>query len=300
MAKSKIINATLRYLIQDGFPGYMCLLDDPDCFNSKYQTGASFKTPDLLFYCDHEKCKGERWHTPDTETLHAHTEDWLDMFIVYNCNNCKNRDRRFSISLLALSSEEQVYGYKYGEFPRQEPKTSPRLLSLLGTDRALFLNGRRCEVQGMGIAAFGYYHRVVEGRRNQIVDQILKVAKQYDSSDINIAKIESSKTDPRFQDTVRNISEIIPSILFVNGANPLSLLHDILSRGIHADSDDKCVELARDIRLVLGAFIEQIDNALKERVELSDAIKRLASSKQTSQNNAHKKDDQSAAPEDSI
>lgn len=272
---NKLQNNELRDFIKDGYPGYMCVLNHSDDFESTFTTGAKLNSPNLLLYCPDELCEGERWHTPNPTDLYAYTHDWIDKVLLYTCNNCKRHTKRYSISLISTENGGTVYGYKFGEFPRQEPRTHPRLLSLLGSDKELFLSGRRCELQGMGIAAFGYYRRVIEGRRNHILEQILKVAKRYNLSTDDQRKIESAKSDPRFQDSVKNIEKIIPKVLFVNGANPLSLLHDILSRGVHAESDSKCVELARDVRLVLGALVEQIDSSLKEHGELSDAIERL-------------------------
>jgi hypothetical protein len=36
--------------------------------------------------------------------------------------------------------------------------------------------GRRCENQGLGISAFGYYRRVVQNAKNEIIGEVLKVA----------------------------------------------------------------------------------------------------------------------------
>jgi hypothetical protein len=61
----------------------------------------------------------------------------------------------------------------------------------------------------------------------------------------------------------------------VNGHNPLTLLHSALSEGLHAQTDEQCLELATSIRVVLSELVDQLGNALKEEAELNAAVSRL-------------------------
>lgn len=56
----------------------------------------------------------------------------------------------------------------------------------------------------------------------------------------------------------------------------MTLLHTALSEGLHAESDEQCLELATDIRVVLAEVAERMAQALKDEAELSHAVKRLA------------------------
>ena len=56
---------------------------------------------------------------------------------------------------------------------------------------------------------------------------------------------------------------------------PLTLLHPALSEGIHAKTDEECLELATSIRVVLIELAERIAAALKEEAELKSAVSRL-------------------------
>jgi hypothetical protein len=67
----------------------------------------------------------------------------------------------------------------------------------------------------------------------------------------------------------------IPQTLLINGQNPLTLLHSALSEGLHAKSDEDCLELATSIRLVLMELAERIATALKDEAELRNAVNRL-------------------------
>ena len=43
----------------------------------------------------------------------------------------------------------------------------------------------------------------------------------------------------------------LPQALYIEGHNPLTLLHSALSEGLHELPDDECLKMAADIRLVI-------------------------------------------------
>jgi hypothetical protein len=112
------------------------------------------------------------------------------------------------------------------------PPTPSRLISLIGPDRELFLKGRRCENQGLGIGAFGYYRRVVENQKNRILGEILKLAQKIDAQPEMIAALEAAKKETQFSKAMTAVKTAIPQGLLINGQNPLVLLHSALSDGL--------------------------------------------------------------------
>jgi hypothetical protein len=62
-----------------------------------------------------------------------------------------------------------------------------------------------------------------------------------------------------------SVKDALPQALFVNGHNPLTLLHSALSKGLRANNDKQCLEAAHDMRLVLTDLVERIDSALKTK-----------------------------------
>jgi hypothetical protein len=53
------------------------------------------------------------------------------------------------------------------------------------------------------------------------------------------------------------------------------LLHSALSEGIHAQTDEECLEIATSIRVVLSELADRISIALKDHAELKQAVSRL-------------------------
>jgi hypothetical protein len=69
--------------------------------------------------------------------------------------------------------------------------------------------------------------------------------------------------------------DAIPESLRIQGHNPMTLLHDNLSTGLHAKADAECLEIAQAIRIVLAELAERLTNALKDEAELTKALGKL-------------------------
>ena len=65
--------------------------------------------------------------------------------------------------------------------------------------------------------------------------------------------------------------------MYIEGKNPLKLLHKAVSKGIHNMSDEECLQYAESIRLILVALTQRIDEFLKDSSEIHNAINILES-----------------------
>jgi hypothetical protein len=62
----------------------------------------------------------------------------------------------------------------------------------------------------------------------------------------------------------------------VKGHSPLTLLHRAISHDLHRESDEICLEAAKDIRVVLTHLAEQLDEVLKDQTEIEKTVGRLS------------------------
>jgi hypothetical protein len=143
----------------------------------------------------------------------------------------------------------------------------------------LFELGRRAEGQGMGIGAFAYYRRVVENQRLALFDKLISAAERLNLDAGTISALKSDRENWQFSESLDKLRVVLPEQLKVQGHSPLLLLHNALSHNLHSESDETCLEVAKDIRLVLTHFVEQLDNVLKDRVELEKTVGRLSEKK---------------------
>lgn len=243
-------------------------------------SGYQLFTPEIQLHCPSDSCNGIRFFRRTTQNVPDIPDDKYHYFYIsYICSNCRKTEKSFSLAAQRDAGEVSGKCYKFGELPEYGPPTAARLIKLIGPDRELFLKGRRCENQGLGIGAFVYYRRVVEGQKNRILDEIIKVSKKIGATEEALQQLEAAKTETQFSKALSNIKDAIPQALLINGHNPLSLLHSALSDGLHQKTDEHCLEVASSIRVVLAELSERLAQALKDEAELNKALARLMSGK---------------------
>ena len=115
----------------------------------------------ILFTCQRRTscCTAIRKHAKECvfsdaprADINITSNNWQFDFIHYTCRNCQKKSKIFS---LAVRRGEGLSGaaMKLGEIPPFGPHTPARVITLIGPDRDLFLQGRRAENHGMGIGA---------------------------------------------------------------------------------------------------------------------------------------------------
>lgn len=236
-----------------------------------------FRKPELNLKCENYSCKGTRFFKYLRGSADILDKDQRNViFIEYKCKNCEKTIKSFSIIILEMFKDYSALVVKIGEWPQSIPKTPTRLLRLLGSDKELFLQGRRAEFNCLGIGAFTYYRRVVENKKNELFDEIIKVAQKVETSPEDLINdLTQAKENFQFSQSLGELKLAIPQILLIDGQNPLLLLHSALSAGIHDKTDEECLELATSIRLVLAGLSERLGIALTQKEELKEAVSKL-------------------------
>lgn len=273
---------TFRKFLENSPPGSISLISDltgnmhSDGRGTQY---AYLSLPELSLHCGHESCRGVRFfQATGDQSLSPNVV--ANVFVTYTCKNCSSQKKLYALTVrLTKGGGKSGVAFKIGEEPAFGSPLAAKLISLIGPDRELFIKGRRAENQGLGIGAFAYYRRVIENQKDRIFDEIIRVCKRLKADPSTISDLELAKQETQFSKAVESVKHGLPQALLVNGHNPLSLLHSALSEGLHAQTDETCLELATSIRLVLGDFTERVSQVLKDEAELNSAISRLLSRK---------------------
>ncbi|MCG8095270.1 MAG: hypothetical protein JAZ17_16905 [Candidatus Thiodiazotropha endolucinida] len=246
--------------------------------------GHEFRTPEIQLHCNNDKCNGTRFfRCVSGEDKHVHTKDYEFFYVTYRCSNCQRVEKTFSLAAkVETGGKPQGECYKFGELPTYGPPVSPKLIKLIGPNRDEFLKGRRCENQGLGIGAFIYYRRVVENQKNRILGEIIKVSEKIGASEEKIETLKNAVEETQFSKALDLAKDAMPESLLINGHSPILLLHSALSEGVHALSDEQCLEMAGSVRVVLGELSERLSQALKDEAELTMALSTLMNKRQKS------------------
>ncbi len=248
---------------------------------SRYETERDISyvgvsTPQLHIHCPGPKCNNKMFFTCAERPAGLSKGETKEIFLRYTCRNCWQYSKIFSVSVRRGEEGEGAEVYKFGEYPPFGPPLPSRVLRLVQADHDLFMKGRQSENQGLGVGAFAYYRRVVEGQWTRLIDEIIKVAEAVNAAKEIFDSLNAARDQQQFSKAIKEIQPGMPAVLLINGHNPLFLLHSALSQGVHNLPDEDCLELARSIRIVLVEFADKLGHALKDEKELTEAINRLS------------------------
>lgn len=141
-----------------------------------------------------------------------------------------------------------------------------------------FKKGLVCESQGYGIGAFAYYRRITEDIIDELLDSISDLIepehkKEYDDA------LAKAKTTRATQDKIDLVKDLLPATLKPDGWNPLGVLHSELSEGLHAASDESCLENAHHVKAILIYLIEAILRSKESAKAFTSSMKSLLDKK---------------------
>lgn len=116
----------------------------------------------------------------------------------YRCRNCEKSFKVYAI-LASLESDKTTGKlFKFGEVPPFGPPTPARVISLIGPEKDYFLKGRCSENQGLGIAAFAYYRRVIENQKDRILGEIIRVSTKLGASEEVLDDLRNARSETQF------------------------------------------------------------------------------------------------------
>ncbi len=194
--------------------------------------------------------------------------------VVYICTHCQKFQRLFFIKI----DDDLKWIMKVGQYPSWEVKGDPNVEKLLGKHADYFKKGLVCESQGYGIGAFGYYRRIIEEIIDDLLTEIGDLLSGPELTQYQHALAQTKKTIVT-QDKIDLVKDLLPPILRPNGMNPLSVLHSTLSEGLHAESDEACLEHAEACRKILVFLVNQVAASKETSREFTDSMRKLLDKK---------------------
>lgn len=283
--KEEIEYQTIAEFLESTPPNQPINISDISTVEGSEYSGIYYKmrTPEIQLHCNHDQCSGTRFFrcVSGSEKI-LKVGNYEFFYVTYRCSNCKRVEKTFSLAAMILKEKKpQGACYKFGELPTYGPPVSAKLIKLIGPDRDEFLKGRRCENQGLGVGAFIYYRRVVENQKNRILGEIIKVSEKIGAAGDKLKKLKSAIAETQFTKALETAKDAMPESLLINGHSPILLLHSALSEGVHALTDEQCLELAGSVRVVLGELSERLSQALKDEAELTKALSTLMNKKKS-------------------
>jgi hypothetical protein len=238
-------------------------------------------------HCENNKCAGVRRHEWRRQGEFPVGLEELYLLTEYDCTNCLECHQifglksRWDIKRVATSGTCTKI-YQEPQFGSPTPK---RFYEVIGEDnRNHFLQARRAIARGLGIGAYAYYRRIVESAKFDLIGSLIKVAEATNAVPAQIELLKRAQSERQFSkaiDLLREVSAIPPSLL-ISGHNPLLLLHDSLSKGIHELDDSECLERVREAETLLFHIATEVQMVLADQSAVKAALTNILRRKETS------------------
>ncbi len=236
--------------------------------------------PSIVAPCD--RCKSPQTYTMITDYLQYDQANDQPVYrgtesncikVVYQCAGCHEARRYFLLLVsqesprptprgtgISVPPEEQTQAWvqKVGQFPPYDIAPDPQLEKRLGKDRvAVFKKALVCESHSYGTGAFAYYRRIIEQVIDELLTDIASIVPAGDQGAYAEA-LARARESHRAVDKIEQVKDVLPASLQPSGTNPLLILHGSLSEGIHARSDEECLDSAVAIRGALTFLVSQV------------------------------------------
>ena len=130
--------------------------------------------------------------------------------------------------------------------------------------RIIYKKGLACESIGYGIGAFAYYRRITELVIDKLLDSIKDCLLEEEKPNY-IEALEFTQNSHIAEEKIALVKDLLPPSLRPNNYNPLAILHELLSEGIHNLPEEECLEDAKSIREILIFLVDQIENHRKHK-----------------------------------
>lgn len=127
--------------------------------------------------------------------------------------------------------------------------------------------------ENYGIGSFAYFRRIIEKELINIIEDINSLPDSH-KSEIDVL-LKKHKENPKISTIYSNIFEHLPSSLKALGDNPIKLLYNQTSEGLHSLTEEQCLNKAKNVLKLLDFVIKKINEEKSEIRELRETIKHL-------------------------
>jgi hypothetical protein len=195
------------------------------------------------------------------------------------CQSCKTKidflikstsDKRFE----ERSKGINIYIQKVGQFPPYEiePETAIQKY-LTEEDIGNYKKALTTLSVSFGIGSYAYFRRIIENEIKRIIKDISEL--EFEGVDNVRNAYRVFESDHQMSKLIDVINKYLPGSLKEAGDNPIRLLYEQLSGGIHQFSEEDCVEKAKDIDILLKFVIRKINEEKYQITGVKEAMANL-------------------------
>jgi len=189
----------------------------------------------------------------------------------FTCDSCTSGKYVFFVEV----DTEEKRVRKIGQNPAWSINLDKDLEKFLEGDSDFLKKALICESQGYGIAAFSYYRRILENSIGKTLQGLRSMLELNNAPLEEIEKIDKALKGIVMDERIKIAKDAVPNHLRPNKMNPLAIIYDTLSAGIHRLSEEQCLENSQHIRVALSYLIRALTQQNEEQKAFLDSMKSL-------------------------
>jgi hypothetical protein len=252
-------------------------------------TGVPELPPTILRDCQHCASTTTWYRRHPAENSSGRLDVGAGWVVRYACMHCRQEEIRIwlAVEVPRDKNPDESTGQittmtlrKLGQWPAQHVEPSREVVKGLKKPVAeMFKKGLTSLAHGYGLGALAYFRRVVEEASTDMIDLFADNAAA--EGDNKAAEAIRATKGQRMEDRLKLASEALPATLKPGGVNPLAVLYDHYSRGIHGLSDEECLEVARELYDVLEYIFRNWRTQMQDATRFRTTVRRWGSSGRT-------------------
>ncbi len=247
---------------------------------------ASVPPGELRLFC--EKCEFEtKWQIWPNENIVTSARRGVTVaptehFFIkkYVCKNCGRALIRYFYYGTRSDGSGGLF-YKVGQWPELEERVPKALEDKLSAeDLKAYKNALMMRNFNLGIAAVTYMRRVVENQMNDMLEVLHETARIHNAPAGVLAKHEEMMKEKRFSEKIDYAGDLLPASLRPEGKpNPMAILHELASDGLHTKTDEECVDIFDACRQTFEYVFGKMRIETEEAKKFVDRIATLSEKK---------------------
>ncbi len=198
------------------------------------------------------------------------------------CQSCKTKidflikstsDKRFEERGTGIN----IYIQKVGQFPPYEIEPEAVIQKYLTEeDIGNYKKALTTLSVSFGIGSYAYFRRIIENEIKRIIKDISEL--EFEGADNVRSAYKVFESDHQMSKLIDVINKYLPTSLKELGDNPIKLLYEQLSGGIHQFSEEDCVEKAKHIDILLKFVIKKVNEEKYQISGVKEAMSKLKKS----------------------
>jgi len=222
-------------------------------------------------YCGNEKCRAElQWFHDTPGGYGEQSHPGSIQSATYKCPNCSAEFRAWYFWTVV---DGKIAAMKVGQLPQLEVPLAKDLEKALGKHADLWKKGMRSRHHGYGIGALAYFRRIVEGATGNLLNLLANAMQAAGEEPTAVEAVRALITAKApFDKKMEQAARMIPRTLRPGGANPFQTMFDVVSGGLHGDTDEECCELVDALSQSIVLIVGQLNEHIEARKAYGDAV----------------------------